>query len=308
MCGPLFCIAVLLGLAADRPREPEPSVELPLRVGVLPIFFVPKGEVPPSADQSKRLGKHLSLCQTAYKAMLARQDTFLIAEEVPRVYRSSLTLTELKVLPEDAAPQVLSELLGHLNYNRYTCPYVFLCVVMNSTNDWPVGGGRPINGGFNTGGGIVVLSSRGLDRSPNLQSTLQHEVGHAFGLPHVDVYNYSMTSSPSIMSYNPAHHTSDFKPSATPGRLIPEDLRGLALNRRVFSRLSFDPGRDVPAGAGSCEARLARLDDDTWSASLCSYAADSLRRGLWHLGPKHCGTASRAEYRSPADEPSRPDV
>ena len=39
-----------------------------------------------------------------------------------------------------------------------------------------------------------------------------------------------------------------FKPSKTPGILIAEDIRALALNRRVFPRLRFDPKTDVPQG------------------------------------------------------------
>jgi hypothetical protein len=120
--------------------------------------------------------------------------------------------------------------------------------MMNPKDDFPNGGGRPLNGGYNTGGGIVVLSSSALDRSPNLQSTLQHEIGHAFGLPHVDVYGYDMKSSDSIMSYNPRHHTNGFLSSPTPGKLIPEDLRGLAFNQRAFPKLRFDPEKDVPQG------------------------------------------------------------
>lgn len=102
------------------------------------------------------------------------------------------------------------------------------------------------HGGYNTGGGIIVLSSYSLDRTPNFQSTLQHKLGHAFGLPHVDAYGYDMKSNDSIMSYNPRHHTRALSPSPTPGVLIPEDLRGLALNRQVFPKLRFDPQQDVP--------------------------------------------------------------
>jgi hypothetical protein len=119
---------------------------------------------------------------------------------------------------------------------------------MNSKEDWPAGGGRPLNGGFNTGGGIVILSSRGLDASRNFQSTLQHEIGHGFGMPHVDAYGHDMGTSPSLMSYNPKHHTNGFLPAAEPGRLMPEERRALALNRRAFPGLTFDPRRDVPAG------------------------------------------------------------
>jgi hypothetical protein len=119
---------------------------------------------------------------------------------------------------------------------------------MNPQQDWPAGGGRPLNGGFDTGGGIVILSSRGLDATAHFQSTLQHELGHGFGLPHVSAYRYDMGTSPSLMSYNPRHHTDGFRPAAEPGRLLPEDRRGLALNRRAFPEFSFDRRRDVPEG------------------------------------------------------------
>jgi hypothetical protein len=124
---------------------------------------------------------------------------------------------------------------------------------MNPKDDFPNGGGRSLNGGFNTGGGIVELSSYALDKIPNVQSTIQHELAHSFGLPHVDVYGYDMKSNDSIMSYNPKHHTKAFAPSATPGKLIPEDLRGLSFNHRVFSKLRFDRERDVPAGYALAE-------------------------------------------------------
>ena len=117
---------------------------------------------------------------------------------------------------------------------------------VNPTESYPRGGGRPINGGVNTGGGIVVISSHAMKTKPNFQSTLQHELGHAFGLTHVNVYGYDMGSSDSIMSYNPGHHTRGLKPSKTPGILIPEDLRGLALNNRAFVDLEFDESEQVP--------------------------------------------------------------
>jgi hypothetical protein len=62
-----------------------------------------------------------------------------------------------------------------------------------------------------------------------------------------------MKSNDSIMSYNPRHHTNRFTPSRTPGKLIPEDLRGLALNTRAFPKLWFDPEKDVPRGYAIAE-------------------------------------------------------
>ena len=255
MKGSIFLgLVVVVTLSADDPGAPALSIEPPEQVEVLPVFVVPRGEAPPTLEQTRRLVEHLKLCQRRYEAMLGRRDTFRLAEGPMRVHRSGSTLAELRRLPEDAAPELVGALLTEFKLNRFNCPYVFLAVVMNPGSDWPAGGGRPLNGGFNTGGGIVVLSSHGLDRSPNFQSTLQHELGHGFGLPHVEVYGYDMKTNPSVMSYNPAHHTQEFRPSRTPGRLIAEDIRGLALNRRAFPKLTFDPARDIARGS-----RLAKL-------------------------------------------------
>ena len=138
-------------------------------------------------------------------------------------------------------------MLEHYKLSRFNCPYVFLVVVANDRDRWPIGGGRPLNGGINTGGGIVVISSWTLNRLPNFQSTLQHELGHAFGLPHVGVYGYDMKTNESMMSYNPNHKTKGFRAGRRPGVFIPEDLRALAINDRAFADLDFDASQDVPA-------------------------------------------------------------
>jgi hypothetical protein len=240
--------------ARGRAAQPDQSLEPPEQVSVLPLFFVPAAESAPSETQKQALGRHLEVCRKRYAQMLGNRDGFRVAPGGPRVIRSRQTLAELRALPEDAAPEIVATLLTEFEVNRYTCPYVFLATVINPGQDWPAGGGRPLNGGFDTGGGIVVLSSRGLDASPHFQSTLQHELGHGFGLPHVDAYGHDMATSPSLMSYNPRHHTEGFRAAAEPGRLMPEERRGLILNRRAFSGLRFDPRRDVPAGY-----RLAEL-------------------------------------------------
>lgn len=117
----------------------------------------------------------------------------------------------------------------------------------NAKDDYPIGGGRTINGGLNSGGGVMFIASSQLHRNPHFQTTLQHELGHSFGLPHPDVYGYDLKTNRSIMSYNPANFTDEFKPNRTPGTLIPEDLRALAQNDRVFPNTSFDLQKHVPA-------------------------------------------------------------
>ncbi|MHC4399520.1 MAG: zinc metalloprotease [Planctomycetota bacterium] len=220
----------------------------PERVEVLPVFFVPKDQPAPNADQRRRLMRHLRWSQDRYSDLLDHRDTFSVAKLRPDVYRAVHPLSFYRKQPEGPAPHVVSELLEHYRVNRFTCPYVFLVVVMNPHDRFPVGGGRPLNGGYDTGGGIVVISSFALDRIPNFQSTLQHELGHGFGLLHVDAYGYDMKTNRSVMAYNPVHKTRGFEPAVTPGVLIPEDVRALAMNGRGFPKLRFDASRDVPPG------------------------------------------------------------
>ena len=240
----VIVLVSIMGMAVGAVKA-ENAVA-PRSVKVLPVFFVPKGETEPTTDQMTRMMAHLEWSRTRYQELLG--DTFEIAEPKPRVYHSEEPLDFYRAQPEGAAPQFVSELLKAYGYNRYTCPYIILVMFMNSVDGFPGGGGRPINGGLNTGGGIIIFSSYDYDRAPNVQSSIQHELGHAFGLPHVDVYGLDMGTNMSFMSYNPEHHTNGFTPSATPGVVIPEDVRALAMNHRVFHKLRFDPKKDIPAG------------------------------------------------------------
>ena len=114
--------------------------------------------------------------------MLEDRDTFTLAAGMPLVSSSRSSLAELKGTSDDRTAHVTGELLKGTNYTRFNCPYVFVAIVMNPSNGFPDNSGRPFNGGFNAGGGIVLLSSFALDKQSNFQSTLQHELGSAFGL------------------------------------------------------------------------------------------------------------------------------
>lgn len=53
-------------------------------------------------------------------------------------------------------------------------------------------------------------------------------------------------NNPSLMSYNRAHWSRGFEPSLQPASMIPEDIRGLALNDRAIPNLEFSATKDVP--------------------------------------------------------------
>lgn len=243
---PLMAGLTMVG-EVPSPMAPANCVPPP-HVRVWPVFLVPEGEPHPTHEQIERLDKHLRWTQERYREMLHDRDTFQIVDGAPLVLDGKQSLADYRTLPQGGAPQFVSEVLGALNQNRFSTPYVFLIVLMNPTDGFPLAGGRPLNGGYNTGGGIVMVSSHTLDHSPNFQSTLQHELGHGFGLLHSNTYGFDQRTHVSIMSYNRAHHTRGFEPSETPGILAPEDIRALALNKRAFPKLFFDPVKDVPAG------------------------------------------------------------
>ncbi|QEL15589.1 hypothetical protein [Limnoglobus roseus] len=242
---PTACCLVAAAILAAPVRAQDAAP--PKAVTVLPVFYVPKGQDEPTDAQAELLVKHVEWARGRYKELL-HGETFGVAAGKPRVYQSPRDLDFLRKLPDRGLPTVTAEVLTHLKFTRFNCPHVLLVVVVNPANEFPVGSAQPLNGGLSTGGGVVQVCTFAMDRMPNFQSTLQHELGHAFGLPHVDVYKYDMKANPSLMSYNPKHHTKGLTPSETPGELIPEDVRALALNRRVFPALRFDPANDVPTG------------------------------------------------------------
>ena len=171
-------IFIFLLLLMFRPVWGLEEDDIPQRVSVLPVFFVARGEVPPRTAQIDMLMKHLKLAQQRYKEMLKRRDTFVIAEKGPQVFHYRFPLATLKKRAgKKLTPYVLQTLFKEYKLNRFNCPYVFLVLIMNPKEAWPTASGRPFNGGFNGGGGIVFLTSNKLDEKPCLiQGSIQHEL------------------------------------------------------------------------------------------------------------------------------------
>lgn len=217
----------------------------PEKVSVLPIIHVPRGVSAPERVLASNVSRHLKWTQRRYGELLGT--TFEIADESPMIFRGKYTLAEYREFKNLVGAYVTAQHLEHLNVNRFNCPYILFTVFYNPNEDWPSGRGGPMNGGFGTGGGTLLISSHVFQKLPNAQSTLQHELGHAFGLPHIDAYGFPLRgNNPSIMGYNKRHHTNRFRPSAFPGVFIPEDIRGLALNDAAIPELDFSPNADIP--------------------------------------------------------------
>jgi len=246
-------ILLLLPACATDPSSDSSNGEPPVldrRIEVLPVFFIPVDQESPDQGMEDDLLTHLDLARDRYRILLKDRDTFRIAPGGALRYQAANDLLFYRAQMEGPSPEnhIVSELLDHLGTDRHHCGFVLLVVIMNPADQWPVGGGIPINAGLNTGGGYVELSSWLLDAGTHFQSTLQHELGHAFGLPHSDVYGFDMAGHISIMSYNPDHWWTGFTPPDDPGVLAPEDLRALNLNTLLFPDFMFDHALDVPVG------------------------------------------------------------
>lgn len=240
---PAAALGLLLAACATEPPAGNPHA-LPERVAVRPVFFVPAGEAQPGAAQRDRVARHLVWARQRYIALLGPAGSFTL-DTVTTVVQGARNETFYASQTESGVPHMTVELLEHWGLTRYSAAWVYVIIVMNADADLPTGGGRPLNGGFNNGGGIVVMSSYALDNIPFFQSTLRHELGHAFGLVHVELYGRSMDSDSSLMSYNPTHHSDGFTDSPTPGTLGHEERAALALNQRVFPGLAYS-GPSIP--------------------------------------------------------------
>jgi hypothetical protein len=206
----------------------------PSALKALPVFAVATDQRPPDDVMVDRLQKHIDLSRSRFREMTNGFDTFEVADG-HFVLKLKHPLAYYRRQPEEYT--ILQELLDALRVSRFANPWIFVISVMNDRDGHPSPGGRPINGGINNGGGYIHFASQSLQRSAKFQSTIEHELGHAFGLLHVDNYGENMNTSPSIMGYNPKHHHALEGTPEQRAVLTARDFYALSRNQRVFQKL-----------------------------------------------------------------------
>ena len=239
------------------------------RISVKPIFYVFKDQWHsglPSEEDLRLIRHYLEHARDHFKQLLGPDvEAFDIAEA--SIHRGQYDESSIKKIAEQSlhtpsdqskehiqgqtqdqkrnpaqklAPDfehaMLKEILELRGSNRYIEPSVFVFILVNPNMQlyrphWG-GGGRSFNGGVNGGGGIVVLEYRRLRYG--FYSTLVHELGHAFGLTHVNCSGQSMSESESIMSYNPRHRSRGSGVAINPGSLTDTERAKLLLSPRIF--------------------------------------------------------------------------
>jgi hypothetical protein len=239
------------------------------RISVKPIFYVFKDQWHsglPSEEDLRLIRHYLEHARDHFKQLLGPDvEAFDIAEasihrgqydesSIKKIAEQSLhtpsdqskehiqgqtqdqTRNPAQKLAPDFEHAMLKEILELRGSNRYIEPSVFVFILVNPNMQlyrphWG-GGGRSFNGGVNGGGGIVVLEYRRFRYG--FYSTLVHELGHAFGLTHVNCSGQSMSESESIMSYNPRHRSRGSGVAINPGSLTDTERAKLLLSPRIF--------------------------------------------------------------------------
>lgn len=230
------------------------------RIEILPVIFVPSDNQDIIAGGQietikKLLNQHVVRAQEHYRSLL-QTDSFKISDRNVVVYASSQPAaayeTRVATGGPDTAHMMLRELFAWSGEDRYNSRTVYLVIYARpaASRGPALGGGRTFNGRPNTGGGFIhlELSSLLTDKPYPFQSTLVHELGHAFGLAHINCHGYDLHKSKSIMSYNLRHHSQGLRQSRPLAGLAPEDFFVLAQNRLVFPAFAFVPAKHNPTG------------------------------------------------------------
>ncbi len=242
---PVESVAATGPVSLVRSRVGEPTG--PARTVVRPVLFFPC-DVPVDegyvARASEHIAEHLAVAQARYRRWLVT-DTFPFVETI--VVRSARTHLDYK--KGDAFWDIFREIceaLGDCDATSTTAYLTFFVRPPGFEDELWLGAGGPST----EGSGMALLDGRCIleDEPYPMQSTLVHELGHAFGLPHVDAWGEDLDACDSVMSYARRHHTVGPSTPDPDAQFLPEEFDLLGRNEVAFPNFAYDPAIHNPTG------------------------------------------------------------
>jgi hypothetical protein len=239
------------------------------RLEVLPVIFVPSDnkdiQEKDYPDYMLQIYRQLVLAQRHWLNVL-QTDTFAISPfgevyhaKKPHAYYDP---PEPATIISIGLTRQIIELFQAKKDNRIDSNFIYLIVYArpkSSANIGPfMGEGRTFNGRPNTGGGVIHVEFTAplLDATGRFQSTLVHELGHTFGMTHVDCHGYSMDENHSIMSYNEKHWSHGLVEGSEYAGLNPEDFFVIGQNKLAFPNFRY-----IEAIHNPTHKHLTRIED-----------------------------------------------
>jgi hypothetical protein len=255
----VFCFSLASGAASGQMHGLKFGPEK--RLEILPVLFVPSDNMSITPQEIQKASKlayaHLEVAQRLYKKWLGT-DTFKIADGELIVFRSPHPHSHYVPVNKGEAmeawqkangPRInpdtlaLREVLEWRADNRFTSKYIYVIIYARPPQEPPPHGqvpgmatGGAFNGAPGSGGGAAIVElAEHVYEAPgiNFSGMISHELGHAFGLAHVDCYGYDQSTDHGAMSYNGALPLDAVI-------LNPEDYFVLSRNKPVFPNFKYD--------------------------------------------------------------------
>lgn len=208
------------------------------RLLVKPVIIVPKDVSAPPEVNVRMYRLHMRLAQREFRKQLMGKDTFGLIDQVlvlngahDKAYYEDFIRRQEASEPGAREVRLHDQQAGLGNRFIYVFSYYGA--------GWPAGAHGNGSGDAN-GGSVWMVNSTNKMINGSHQHLLCHELGHAFGLSHLEDYGWRRGNDiPSFVGGSEKVQTAGFSYGIQEPRLLRHELRILARNKAVFPNFEF---------------------------------------------------------------------